>query len=916
MPSSVAEVRTGGDPHKPLRQDVRLLGELLGDTLRARLGQAFFDTVEHVRALAKASRNDDTGFHELAALLAALPVDSAIPLARAFTHFLNLANVAEQHHRIRRRRTYLRDRAASPQRGSCDETFSRLVADGVTPDRLYDAVRALRIELVLTSHPTEVSRRTLIHKYNRIAALLARRDHVDLTIPEQEEVTASLRREIEAAWDTDEVRQERPTPLDEVRSGLIVFEQSLWHALPQYLRSVDRALRRITGRELPLDVAPLRFGSWIGGDRDGNPNVTPEVTRKACLLSRWVAADLYLKEVDALRDELSMTCASAALVARSGSAREPYRELLRDVRARLRETLAWIERSLEAPEDLPAGDTVYLDAGSLAEPLRLCFESLVENGDALIARGRLADLLRRLSAFGLTLARLDIRQESDRHTQALDAITRALRIGSYAEWDEPRRVEFLLRELGNARPLVPRHLDAAADVRDVLDTFAAIARIHPESLGAYVITMTHSASDLLAVQLLQQDAGVSPALRVVPLFETAADLRRAPEVMDQLLGIEAYRRRIGGRQEVMVGYSDSTKDVGRLTAGWELYKAQEQIVATCRRHGVDVTLFHGRGGSVGRGGGPTYVAIQSQPSGSVDGTLRVTEQGEMIQALFGLPEIAVRTMEVYTSGTLDSWLAPGPPPRAEWRDCMERLSSDAARVYRGYAHERPEFIDYFRAATPLAELEDVNIGSRPARRRPPSHEASMPAAGGVMAGSPSPHRGGGQAGIAALRAIPWQFAWTQTRLILGAWLGVEEALQRASERGEDDLLDEMYRRWTHFRSAVDLLEMVLAKTDGRIAAEYDRQLVPRPLQALGAELRERLTRAIAGVLRLTGHRELVEENQVLRRSIDVRNPYVDPINLVQIELVRRLRDGAGDPRLRHAFKVTVNGIAAGMRNTG
>ena len=879
------------DPHKPLRQDVRLLGELLGDTLRARLGQPFFQTVEQVRVLAKSTRHEETNFHELAGAMAALPVDAAIPLARAFTHFLNLANVAEQHHRIRRRRSYLRDPSAPPQRGSCEETFARLVAGGIDRDQLHDAVCRLRIELVLTSHPTEVSRRTLIHKYNRIASLLARRDRTDLTVPEQEEVTSALRREIEAAWETDEVRHDRPTPLDEVRSGLIVFEQSLWHALPLYLRSVDRALRAVTGRELPLGVAPIRFGSWIGGDRDGNPNVTPEVTRKACLLSRWVAADLYLEEVDALRDELSMTRANETLRQQVGDAREPYRELLRAVRSRLRATREWIERSLDADHDLPAGTDVYLEAEALAAPLRLCFDSLVEGGDRILAEGRLTDLLRRLAAFGLVLARLDVRQESDRHAQALDAITRALGLGGYADWDEDHRLEFLLREIDSPRPLAPRRLDVEPEIRDVLDTFRAIARIHPESLGAYVVTMTHQASDILAVQLLQQDAGVEQPLRVVPLFETAADLQRAPEVMDRLLAIEPYRRRIGGRQEVMVGYSDSAKDVGRLTAAWALYKAQESIVAACRRHGVDVTLFHGRGGSVGRGGGPTYVAIQSQPSGSVDGTLRVTEQGEMIQALFGLPEIAVRTMEVYTSGTLDSWLAPGPAPRAEWRACMERLSGDAARIYRGYAHERPEFIDYFRAATPLAELDEVNIGSRPARRKKTG-------------------------GIETLRAIPWQFAWTQTRLILGAWLGVEEALQRAAERGEDDQLREMYREWPHFRSVVDLLEMVLAKTDGRIAAQYDRQLVPPALQPLGEELRRRLTQAIDGVLRLTRHHQLVEENRVLRRSIDVRNPYVDPINLVQVELVRRLREGDDDPRLRHAFKVTVNGIAAGMRNTG
>ena len=890
--TGAAELPAATDPHKPLRQDVRLLGELLGDTLRSRLGQSFFETVEHVRLLAKSTRHEDTDFDELAAAMATLPVDAAIPLARAFTHFLNLANVAEQHHRIRRRRSYLRDRSAPPQRGSCEETFSRLVAGGISAAQLHEAVCRLRIELVFTSHPTEVSRRTLIHKYNRIASLLARRDRPDLTVPEQEEVTSALRREIEAAWETDEVRHERPTPLDEVRSGLIVFEQSLWRALPLYLHSVDRALRAVTSRALPLGVAPVTFGSWIGGDRDGNPNVTPEVTRKACLLSRWVAAELYLKEVEALRDELSMTRASETLRRHAGEdAREPYRELLRGVRTRLHATRDWIEQSLDADCDLPAHPDVYLEATALTAPLRLCFDSLVESGDGILAQGRLTDLLRRLSVFGLVLARLDIRQESDRHTQALDAVTRALRLGSYAEWDEDRRCDFLLRELDNPRPLAPRQLDLEPETRDVLDTFQAIARIHPESLGAYVVTMTHQASDLLAVHLLQQDAGVSPPLRVVPLFETAADLQRAPEVMDRLLAIAAYRQRIGGRQEVMVGYSDSAKDVGRLTAGWELYKAQERIVSACRRHGVEVTLFHGRGGSVGRGGGPTYVAIQSQPSGSVDGTLRVTEQGEMIQALFGLPEIAVRTMEVYTSGTLDSWLLPGAAPRQEWRACMERLSADAARVYRSYAHERPEFIEYFRLATPLAELEDVHIGSRPARRR--------------KAG-----------GIETLRAIPWQFAWTQTRLILGAWLGVEEALQRAAERGEDGLLREMYREWTHFRSVVDLVEMVLAKTDGRIAAQYDRQLVPPALQPLGEDLRQRLAQAIHGVLRLTQHHQLVEENRVLRRSIDVRNPYVDPINLVQVELVRRLREGADDPRLRHAFKVTVNGIAAGMRNTG
>jgi len=888
------------DPHKPLRQNVRLLGELLGDTLREHEGARLLETVERVRAVAKTSRaRADRDFQALATELGQLPVDAAIPLARAFTHFLNLANVAEQHHRIRRRRAYLRDPGSRPQRGSPEETFARLVARGVSADALHDAVCALQIELVLTAHPTEVSRRTLIHKHNRVAALLAEGDRTDLTVPERSELHAALRREVLSAWVTDEVRHQRLTPIDEVKGGLIVFEQSLWNALPRFLRSVDRALVAAAGKPLPLETSPVRFGSWIGGDRDGNPNVTPDVTRRATLLARWVATELYLKEIVALRDELSMTAATDALRERVGDVREPYRELLRQVRTQLTSTRTWIERCLDSGFGLRdsgfdiqgPGSDVLLERAHLLEPLQLCYSSLVETGNALIAGGRLTDILRRVATFGVTLATIDIRQASDRHTEALDAITRALGLGWYAEWDEAKRLEFLIRELSNPRPLMPPGLKTSPAVSDVLETFRTIAQTPPESLGSYVVTMTHQASDVLAVELLQKEMGATRPLRVVPLLETAADLRRAPQILDRLFAIDWYRARINGLQEVMVGYSDSAKDVGRLSAGWELFKAQEAIVDTCRRHQVRPALFHGRGGSVGRGGGPTYLALQSQPSGTVDGRLRVTEQGEMIQALFGLPEIAQRTLEVYTSGTLESWLVPSSPPNQLWRECMERLSNDACSTYRSTVADTPAFLDYFHTSTPQAELAEVNIGSRPARRQ---------------AGS----------GLEGLRAIPWQFAWTQTRLLLASWLGLETAFERAFERGELDVLQTMYREWPHFRSVVDLFEMVLAKADARIAAEYDRQLVADALRPMGHELRDRLAQAVSALLKVTGHTNLLEGNPVLRRSIDVRNPYVDPINLVQIEVVRRLRQGDHDPRLHDAFVVTVNGIAAGMRNTG
>ena len=887
------------DPHKPLRDDVRLLGELLGDTVKADAGEDVLRTVERVRALSKSARaGNDEAFGALADVLASMSLDEALPVARAFAQFLHLANIAEQHHRVRRRRAYQQDPSAHPQRGSCEDSFARLLAAGITPDRLYEAVSALQIELVVTAHPTEVARRRIVQKHNRMARTLAARDRPDLTLLEREELVASLRREIESAWGTSEVRDQRPSPIDEVRSGLIVFEESLWDAVPRFARTMDRALRASTGRGLSTDAAPLRFGSWIGGDRDGNPHVTPDVTRRACWLSRWVAADLYLDEIDALRDELSLDAATPELRERAGSEREPYRELLRSVRARMRATRDWIEASLRADERVPVSADVYLDAAPLTADLHLCHRSLEATGHARIAAGRLTDLLRRVAVFGVTLAPIDVRQDSARHTDTVSAITSALGLGCYGEWEERTRVEFLLRELEGRRPLIPANMETTPAVRDVLDTFAMIASAPAGSLNAYIITMTRAASDVLAVELLQKEARASAGagakdptarLRTVPLFETARDLQAASHVLDTLLDQPWYRARIAGRQEVMLGYSDSAKDVGRLTAGWELYKAQEAIVRSCARRDVRVTLFHGRGGSVGRGGGPTHLALKSQPPGSIDGKLRVTEQGEMLQALFGFPDIALRTMEVYTTGTLEAWLAPVDEPSPEWRDCMERLADDARTTYRRVVEE-PRFIDYLHAATPESDIDALNLGSRPARR-------------------------GVDGGIQGLRAIPWQFAWTQTRLMLGAWLGVEEAIDRAVARGERDRLKAMYREWPHFQSAIGLIEMVLAKADGRIAAEYDRQLVPAELKDIGVELRERLAHAIRGVLDLSGHAELLESTPVIRRSIDVRNPYVDPLNLVQIELLRRLRRQP-DARTQRALMVTVNGIAAGMRNTG
>ena len=878
------------DPHAPLRDDVRLLGRLLGDELREQVSQELFDRVEEVRRLAKqaaASGASDAVTDSLHQLLTSLPVEEMAKVARAFATFLRLANIAEQHHRVRRRRTYGRQEHGPLQRGSFEEIFARLARSNIDAQTIRDTAARMRIELVLTAHPTEVMRRTMLVKQTRVAALLEEGDRPDHTPEERELLRSALHREVASIWATDELRRDKLTPEDEARGGLAVVEQVLWDAVPRILRSFDAALRRQTGKGLPQDAVPIVLGSWMGGDRDGNPRVTAEVTRRVLLLSRWMGADLYLREVRLLRNELSMNTCCEELRAAVGNVWEPYRALLRQVELRLDDTLAWAEARLDGrpPPDRP----IYETASELAKPLLLCDRSLRACRQGAIADGRLLDLLRRVRAFGLGLLHLDLRQESERHTQALDAITRHLGLGSYAGWSEEERVAFLVRELEGRRPLVPRDLDCSREVQEVLDTMAVAAEAPPETLGAYVISMARAPSDVLAVELLQREGGVREPLRVVPLFETVEDLRGAETTMQALFSIPWYRQRIAGRQEIMIGYSDSAKRAGRLAAGWALYRAQETLVKLCRSHGIELTLFHGRGGSVGRGGGPIHQGIVSQPPGAVNGSLRVTEQGEVIHAKFGIPGVALRTFELYLSAVLEATLLPPPEPEPSWRDRMDELASTSRAVFEEVVEDDGRFVALFRAVTPEQELSHLEIGSRPARRK-------------------------ADAGLESLRAIPWVFAWTQNRMLLPAWLGVGEALARAYTAGHEAELKRMLERWPFFAATISMLEMVVAKTRPEIARRYVSRLAPSDLASRGEALLERLDRSARAIERLTARPPLAD-NPVLRRSIDVRNPYVDPLNLLQIELLARVRADP-DPATVRALLLTINGIAAGMRNTG
>ncbi|WP_286739171.1 MULTISPECIES: phosphoenolpyruvate carboxylase [Acinetobacter] len=887
----------------PLREDVRLLGNLLGETLKLHAGQDLFNQVEQIRALSKGARDGQVEAEkQLEQLFLTLEDHEILPLTRAFTHFLNFANIAEQYHVVRRRRqSEFEETTESPN--PLVPLFEKFKQQEISAETLYQQICELKIELVLTAHPTEVSRRTLIQKYDGINNALSKFDQQKLTPRERQAVLADLKQLISSAWQTDEIRQHRPTPVDEAKWGFTTIEQTLWNAVPKFIRELNGMVEEQCGQTLPLDVAPVRFASWMGGDRDGNPNVTHNVTQEVLWLSRWKAADLYLRDIENLRWELSIQqCSDEITQALGHQHPEPYREYLRDIRERLKITRAWLAEKLHGKD---ADDSrVIKSKDELLKPLLICYRSLMACNLAELANSSLLDLIYRVNCFGIELLKLDIRQESGRHRQAISAITEYLGLGNFETWTEQARQNFLLQELQSKRPLLPKHLNEPAgsliehpDVQEVFTTMRTLAEQPSESLGAYIISMAEYPSDVLAVLLLQKEAGIKQPLRVVPLFETLKDLDGAADTMSTLFNMHWYKQHIQGKHEVMIGYSDSAKDAGFMSANWAQYRAQEELTAVAKQHGIQLTLFHGRGGSISRGGAPTQQALFSQPPGSISGAIRVTEQGEMIRFKFGLEEIALQNLEIYTAATLEATLLPPPEPKPEWRDLMHKMTDLSVQVYRQTVRENPHFVKYLRTVTPELELQMLPLGSRPAKRK--------------VSG-----------GIESLRAIPWVFAWTQIRLMLPAWLGTGAALNEVLDQGQRTILDEMLTEWPYFQTLIDMLEMVLSKADSNVALYYESHLTQdEDLKELGTELRQRLQDAIQTLLTLKGESKLLSSNGVLDQSMTVRKPYLLPLHLLQAELMKRRRlyleqQQAEHTPVDHALMVSIAGIAAGLRNTG
>jgi phosphoenolpyruvate carboxylase len=932
--AAAQETQPGVDKDAPLKEDIRLLGRLLGEVLRAQEGDAVFNVVETIRQTAVRFRRDadPKAGEELTFLLHQLTRDQTISVVRAFSYFSHLANIAEDQHHIRRRRAHLLA-GSKPQQGSVGFALSKLKQAGVGHETVQTFFRDALIAPVLTAHPTEVQRKSILDAEHDIARLLAERD-LPLTPKERDQNLQLLHARVATLWQTRMLRYSKLTVADEIDNALSYYRITFLRELPGLYDDIDDELAaQYPGKATDLhDAAYVQMGSWIGGDRDGNPNVNAGTMQHALVRQATTILDFYLDEVHTLGAELSISTllvgVSPALLALAGASPdasphrsdEPYRRALIGIYARLAATA----RTLGATNILrkEVGHAApYAHAADFGADLQVLADSLAANHGNVLIRPRLARLMRAAGIFGFHLASLDMRQTSDVHERVLAELFASAAVeANYAQLDEAAKVRLLLAELAQPRLLYSPYTSYSDETNSELTILRTAKDIRQRygvrAIRNYIISHTETVSDLLEVLLLQKETGLLRSAAgeldamVVPLFETIPDLQRAADIMREWMALPLVREVIakqGQLQEVMLGYSDSNKDGGFLTSNWELYKAEVNLVKVFADARVKLRLFHGRGGTVGRGGGPSYEAILAQPPGTVNGQIRLTEQGEIIASKFSNAEIGRRNLELLVAATLEASLMPHPSEgsRAEqlagFETIMADLSARAYRAYRNLVYETPGFTDYFFAATPIAEIAELNLGSRPASRK-------------------STRR------IEDLRAIPWGFSWGQCRLLLPGWYGFGSAIAEWLAEGKRDdhiaILQSMFKQWPFFATLLSNMDMVLAKTDLAIASRY-ADLVP------DAELRERIFKRIAAehgtTLRcletITGAHERLAGNPLLARSIQNRFAYLDPLNHLQVELIHRHRGLSRDPdkvdsRVHSGIHLSINGVAAGLRNTG
>ncbi len=911
------------DKDTPLRYDIRLLGRILGETIRAQDGGQTFDLVEQIRQTAlRFHRNaDDAARQELQAIIAALPIAQAIRIIRAFGHFSHLANIAEDQHHVRRTRAHNMVKAAA-RPGTLAYALGQVKEAGLSRERLQAFFDSALCMPVLTAHPTEIRRKSAIDREIEIADLLEQRDRIQFTPDELTANRKALRRAVLTLWQTSIIRNTRLRVIDEVANGLAYYDYTFLRELPRVYTDIEEQLAKIDAGWADIDVPSfLRVGSWIGGDRDGNPFVTAEVLSQTLLMQSTKAFEFYLEELHALGSELSLdgrlvrvTAELGALAERSHDPSphrqlEPYRRAIVGIYGRLAATAQELA-GVEAPQRALGTATAYRDVEEFAGDLKIIYDFLDANGSAGLAHGRLRHLRRAVDVFGYNLASVDLRQNSDVHERVIAEVAKAVSVcPDYRSLPEMERRRLLASEIENARPLGSSHLPYSQETqseRAILRAAAEVrARYGADSVSRYVISKTDDVSDILETATLLKDVGLLHpeerrlAVDIVPLFETIGDLQRCGEIMEALLSTQAYRRLLASRsgvQEVMLGYSDSNKDGGYLTSTWELYRAELALIEVFARHGVGLRLFHGRGGSVGRGGGPSYEAILAQPAGAIQGSIRITEQGEVIGAKYSKADVGRRNLEILAAATLEATLLePTDAPSEAWRAAMSELSADAYRAYRGLVYETEGFGRYFQETTIIGEIASLNIGSRPASRK-------------------------NSQSIEDLRAIPWVFSWSQCRLMLPGWYGFGTAVKAWLARNPGNglaLLRGMYAEWPFFRTMLSNTDMVLAKSDIAIASRYAELASDQKLGAtIFGRLSDEWSDAVQAILLITEQTTLLESNPLLARSIRNRFPYIDPLHHIQIELLRRLRAGDDSPGVVEGIHLSINGIAAALRNSG
>ena len=884
-------------PTKLLRENVRYLGSILGKVLKDQEGDKFFRLVEKVRKLSKANKtnlNSKHSYRKIIRTIKNLNSKNTFKLTRAFTHFMNLINLAESIDASRSVNEYENNnKKINKTNLFIEEIFEELFNNKKISDtKIYNHAKNLNIGIVLTAHPTEVKRRTLIQKYHKIIEILEERDLLKDYPSKLKALDKKLYDEFTIIWNTDDLKRVKPSPFDEARWGLAIIEDSLWDTIPKVYRRLNSIFVQNMDKGLPKNFNPIEFGSWMGGDRDGNPNVTAKVTKEVILLSRWEAAKLYEKSLTKIIRSYSMEKCSKKILRKTGKSYEPYRVFLRPLRNQMRATHRMIEQYLINKKPLDQ-KKLLRSKEEILKPLRVVRQSLEQNNNENLASGELLDLMRRAKCFGINLAKLDIRQESSRHSQLIGEFVKKKYNKDYLKLSEKEKIDFLKSKLNSKKNIINKFQFKNKENKEVWSTFNLLSNEPSECLGAYVISMTSSASDILSVSFLQKEAKIKNKLRVVPLFETLDDLINAKSIMENLFSHKWYRNLIKHKQEVMIGYSDSSKDAGKMCASWHQYKAQEEIVKLGKKYKIDITFFHGRGGSAGRGGGPIQATLRSLPPYSVNGKIRITDQGEVIQQKYGYEPLAKYNLCSYIGAVSQASLNPPPQPKNSWRTLIEKMAEISKSSYRKNINQNSDFIKYFKTVTPHVSLSKLSIGSRPSKRKNVDN-------------------------IQSLRAIPWVFAWTQIRLMLPAWLGSAEALRYANIKEFRKTLYDMERNWPFFNSMLDILDMVISKVDPDISKIYEEYLADDKLKRVGKKLRFQFE-VIKKLNKEITPNEIIKARKQFRTSVVVRSIYSEVLNIIQPIVIKKIKTNKNNldkKYLNDALLTSIAGISAAMKNTG